>query len=103
MSVETIIAELEQLDRDRAALMERLKTAMAGKLATMPDAPSIAPGRFISPSQATAICGRSESQIRRDCESNPLDAGGFGLKMGGRWHVEEARYSEMRGNARFRR
>jgi hypothetical protein len=42
----------------------------------------------ITPSQATAICGRSESQVRRDCEANPIDAGGFGLKIAGRWYGE---------------
>jgi hypothetical protein len=59
-------------------------------------------GPFISPSQATAICGRSESQVRRDCAANPIDDGGFGLKIGGRWLVSEPRYREMRGNARMR-
>jgi hypothetical protein len=59
--------------------------------------------RFITPGQASRICGRSESQIRRDCQDNPLDCGGFGLKLGGRWLVEEWRYRTMRADARFKR
>jgi hypothetical protein len=31
------------------------------------------PDRLITAKQATAICGRSESQVRRDCELNPTD------------------------------
>ena len=65
--------------------------------------PMGAPGRFITPGQASRICGRSESQIRRDCQDNPLDCGGFGLKLGGRWLVEESRYRTMRADARFKR
>ena len=65
--------------------------------------PTGPPGRFITPGQASRICGRSESQIRRDCQDNPLDRGGFGLKLGGRWLVEEWRYRTMRADARFKR
>jgi hypothetical protein len=60
------------------------------------------PATYITPSQATAICGRSESQVRRDCELHPIDRGGFGLKIAGRWSVEANIYQSMRGNARFR-
>lgn len=60
-------------------------------------------GRYITPSQATGICGRSESQVRRDCELNLIDAGGFAMKRGGRWFIEPVIYTEMRGNARFKR
>ena len=45
------------------------------------------------------ICGRSE-QIRRDCELHPVDLGGFGLKIGGRWLVDEGRYRAMHGRPR---
>ncbi|KRR26476.1 hypothetical protein CQ14_03035 [Bradyrhizobium lablabi] len=55
------------------------------------------PARYIAPSQATGIDGRSESQIRRDCEANPVDRGGFGLKVNGRWLVDEHIYRLMRG------
>jgi hypothetical protein len=34
--IAAILAEIEQLDRDRAALMERLRAALAGNLATVP-------------------------------------------------------------------
>jgi hypothetical protein len=59
-------------------------------------------GVLITAKEATAICGRSESQVRRDCENHPTDAGGFGVKRGGRWFVDKFRYREMRGNARMR-
>ncbi|RQH15688.1 hypothetical protein [Bradyrhizobium sp. RP6] len=86
-AVEILEADLQARARDRA----RATTASD-------DEPV-----YITPKQATAICGRSESQVRRDCELNPIDSGGFGLKGGGRWLVERVRYTEMRGNARFRR
>jgi hypothetical protein len=55
------------------------------------------PARYIAPGQATAICGRSESQVRKDCEQHPIDRGGFGLKIGGRWLVDEPVYRLKRG------
>jgi hypothetical protein len=63
------------------------------------------PARYITPGQATAICGRSESQVRKDCEAHPIDRGGFGLKYAGRWVVDEGLYRLMRArrnDARFR-
>jgi hypothetical protein len=83
-----------------ATHLEAIEALRSMKRAVQPSATS---GRYISPSQATAICGRSESQVRRDCELNPIDAGGFGFKSGGRWLVDRERYIEMRGNACFKR
>jgi hypothetical protein len=90
----------EAIDQQVAALRATIDWLLAQK---RPRAPADTPDNWLSPSQATAICGRSESQVRRDCESNPLDNGGFGLRRGGRWLIKEARYREMRGDARFRR
>ena len=42
MTAAHILAELEQIDRDRAALMEQLRAALAGDAAAMLDAPPIA-------------------------------------------------------------
>jgi hypothetical protein len=78
--------------------------AAADFLRGMKRAPRPEPsGPWITPSQATAICGRSESQVRRDCELNLIDAGGFAMKRGGRWFIDKEIYTEMRGHARFRR
>jgi hypothetical protein len=99
MTAAAILSQIEQLDRARAALMERLRAVLAGSSATVPDEPPV----YISPSQATDFCGRSESQVRKDCELNPTDQGGFGLKVCGRWLVDRDRYIAMRGHARFRR
>jgi hypothetical protein len=50
----------------------------------------------ITPGQAAGLSGMSESQVRRDCEANPYDAGGFGIRTGGRWRVARDRYVAMR-------
>jgi hypothetical protein len=94
-----ISAELERIAADLAALLDLLRERSAQQCATRVDPSS---GPFITPGQASGICGRSESQVRRDCEANLIDEGGFGFKKGGRWLVSEPRYREMRGHARLR-
>jgi hypothetical protein len=89
-----------EIDAAVAALQATIEWLLSMK---RPRAPAATSGQYIKPCEATRICGRSESQIRRDCENHPVDSGGFGLRFGGRWLIEEARYIEMRGNARLRR
>ncbi|MEY9885269.1 hypothetical protein [Bradyrhizobium sp. USDA 329] len=97
-------------DSDLVAAVSGLRTAIeileADLLARARDracAPTAGKPTYMAPKEASAICGRSESTIRRDCEANPVHLGGFGLKIGGRWRVLVAAYIEQRGPARFRR
>lgn len=84
--------------------IEALESDLLARARDRARAPT-APGKpnYLTPKQASAICGRAESTIRRDAEANPEHLGGFGLKLGGRWLVLAAAYIEQRGPARFRR
>ena len=88
-----------EIDGQIANLEAAIETLRSMKRAVQAAGP---PGRFITPGQASEFAGGA-TQIRRDCQDNPLDCGGFGLKLGGRWLVEEARYRTMRADARFKR
>jgi hypothetical protein len=84
------IAELDAAIVSLRALIDNAELTLARLIAQRP-------ARYLAVCEATAICGRSESQIRKDCEAHPIDRGGFGLRFGGRWLVDEGRYRLMRG------
>lgn len=85
--------EIADLDTTIASLRSAIDSAEA----TLARLIAQRPARYITPGQATAICGRSESQVRKDCEAHPIDRGGFGLRIGGRWFIDERVYRSMRG------
>jgi hypothetical protein len=89
-----VIAEIGRVDRERAALMERLLAIVGKEPSTRP--PS-GPTVVITPGQASEYCGRTENVIRRDCELHPYDPGGFGLRVGKQWGIDKGRYIAQRG------
>jgi hypothetical protein len=81
-----ILAEIEQLDRDRAVLMERLRAALAGNVAAVLDAPPVAPAQpvdhletltdSIQAGDAAALARRAKSTIAAWCYTNAIDDSG---------------------------
>jgi hypothetical protein len=128
MTAAIILAELDQLDRDRAALMARLRAALANDLRSGPDAPTVAtaqPNDSIRAPRAPVIARRSNQPVatrrwelaakafrrfpleshtvRRICSSHPEWAVKF---TGGVWYVDADMFAEFaarveRGEASF--
>ena len=96
MTAAIILAELDQLDRDRAALMERLRAALADDLGSVPNAPTVAtqaddfkmPDDLIPAAAGAALARRAKSTLANWCRSNAFDGRkGFAYRIGARWFV----------------
>jgi hypothetical protein len=115
MTAAVILAELEQLDRDRAALMEQLRAALAGNIAAVADsAPAvstptaagkqpIAKRRWELAAKAFRRFPFEPHTVRRICSAHPEWAVKF---TGGVWYVDADMFAEYaarveRGEASF--
>jgi hypothetical protein len=72
--------ERKMSDAEIDAAIASLRSVIGSAEMTLAKLIAQRPARYITLGQATAICGRSESQVRKDCEANPVDRGGFGSR-----------------------
>ncbi|QOZ09542.1 hypothetical protein [Bradyrhizobium sp. CCBAU 51765] len=89
------------IHQNAAALLEAELIARERARATARDDDSL-----ITPGEATRICGRDETTVRKDCANNQTHLGGFAVKLGGRWRIYRGKYAkhiEQHGLSRFRR
>jgi hypothetical protein len=107
MTAAHIIAELDRIDRERAALMKQLRTAFADNPAGAPDAPSVEPAQpepvdyptdLIPAGAAAALARRAKSTVNTWCRKNAIDGdAGFAIKLGSRWFVSKSRLLKYLG------
>lgn len=98
-------ADLDQAEAELLAIIaDRFAKLRAATEVESVSAGGDAAADLIEVGAAARLAGLSKSRMRKLCANHPLNtAGGFGLKMAGRWRVLKAQFERYLANARVSR